>query len=90
MADKDDEPDRYDPLARLARLNPTVVVFGAVALFLLVLFLPGAIGGALVLAIAIGLTVLLTRTWPVLPSSQRVLRVLVIALLAAVGLSRFL
>jgi hypothetical protein len=90
MAYNNGKRDEPDPLTRLARLNPTVVVFAAVALFLLVLFLPGATGGVLILGIAAGLAVLLTKTWPVLPASQRVVRALVIALLAGVGLSRFL
>lgn len=89
MADNDNEPDQRDLLSRLGRMNPTAVVFGAVGLFLLVFFLPGAAGGVLILAIATALVVLLTKTWPVLPSSQRMLRVLVIALLAVFGLLRF-
>jgi hypothetical protein len=85
-----DDGERRDPLARLGRLNPTTVVVAAVLLFLLVLFLPGPVGGVLILAIAGGLAALLARTWPVLPRQQRVLRVVVIALLLAVALDRFL
>jgi hypothetical protein len=88
MAANDDE--QRDLLARLARLNPTAVVLTAVLLFLVVLFLPDPVGGMLILLIAGALGVLLTRTWPVLPGQQRVLRVVVIVLLVGVAISKFL
>lgn len=84
----DDNGGRRDPLERLTRLNPTVVVIAVVALFLVILFLPPLPGALLILAIAGGLVYLLTRTWPVLPSQQRTLRVVVIGLLVLAALSR--
>jgi hypothetical protein len=88
MTSNEDDAERSDLLARLGRLHPTTVVIAAVALFLLVLLLPDPIAGGLILAIAAGLVALLTRTWPVLPAQQRVLRLVVIGLLVAVGVSR--
>lgn len=83
-----EDPDRRDLLARLSRLNPTTVVIGTVVLFLAVLFLPSVLGAVLVFAIAAALVALLTRTWPVLPNDQRVLRLVVIGLLVLVGVSK--
>lgn len=79
---------RTDLLARLGQLNPTVVVLGTLALFLGVLLLPDLVGAALVLAIAAALGVLLSRTWPVLAPSARVLRLVVIGLLVAIAISK--
>lgn len=83
----DEQPDL---LNRLSRLNPTVVVFGTLALFLAVLFLPDLLGGLLILILAGALGWLLTRTWPVLAPAARTLRVLVIALLLAVAAVKIL
>jgi hypothetical protein len=98
MAANDDRPGRDRPssdqhpdlLTRLSRLNPTAVVMGAVLLFLVVLFLPDPVGGVLILLLAGALAALLTRTWPVLPGQQRVLRVIVIGLLVTVAVSKLL
>lgn len=75
---------------RLARLNPTLVVLGTLALFLGVLLLPDPVGAVLVLAIAAGLGWLLTRTWPVLVPAARALRLVVIGLLVAVAIAKIL
>ena len=85
MADND---EHRDLLARLTRLNPTVVVLGTLALFLGVLLLPDLVGAVLVLAIAGGLAALLTRTWPVLAPGARTLRVIVIGLLVVIAVSK--
>lgn len=78
-------PDSSDLLVRLSRLNPTLVVLGAVGLFLGVLLLPDPVGAALVLLIAAGLGWLLTRTWPVLAGPARAMRLVVIGLLLVVA-----
>jgi hypothetical protein len=83
----DEQPDL---LRRLNRLNPTVVVFGTLALFLAVLFLPDLLGGVLILILVGALGWLLTKTWPVLAPVARTLRVLVIALLLAVAAVKIL
>jgi uncharacterized protein DUF6703 len=74
-----------DPLSRLTKLNPTVVVFATVLLFLGILLLPDPVGAALILVIVAGLGWLLRRTWPVLAPTARALRLLVIVLLVAVA-----
>jgi hypothetical protein len=79
------QPRPTDPVARLAQLNPTVVVFATLALFLGVLLLPDTLGAVLILVMVAGLGWLLSRTWPVLAPPARVLRLLVIALLIAVA-----
>ena len=78
-----------DLLVRLARLNPKVVVFAALAVFLVVLLLPDLIGGVLVLVIAAGLGWLLSRTWPVLTAGTRAMRLLVIGLLVLIAVLKF-
>lgn len=83
----DDQPD---PLARLNRLNPTLVVIGTVVLFLAIVLLPDLLAGILLIILAGGLLWLLRRTWPVLPTSQRVLRASVIGLLVIIALIRLL
>lgn len=90
MTRGEDDGERFDLLARLGRMNPTAVVIGMVGLFLLVLLLPNPYAGLLILAIAAGLVALLTRTWLVLPAQQRVLRLVAIALLVVIGVSRLL
>lgn len=82
--------DRPEFLVRLAKTNPTVVVLATAAIFLGVLLLPDAVGAVLIVAIAAGLVWLLTRTWPVLPTSARVLRLLVVLLLLAIALVKIL
>lgn len=90
MTRNDDDGERGDLLARLARVNPTVVVVATVALFVVILLLPDIPGGLLILLVAAALGGLLTRTWQVLPGQQRVLRLVVIALLVAVGIFKVL
>jgi energy-coupling factor transporter transmembrane protein EcfT len=81
---------RPDPLGRLSRLNPVVVLLGTMALFLAVLFAPDWLGAILILLIAGGLVALLRLTWPVLAPRARAMRVLVIVLLLAIaGLKLF-
>lgn len=77
-----------DLLARLARLNASTVFLVALGVALLGLFLPGPVGGVLLLLLAAGLAALLVRTWPVQPPAIRVLRLLVLALLVVIGFSR--
>ena len=65
-----DDGDRWDLLARLGRLDPKLVVIGALALFLAVLLLPPLLGALLIVLIAVALAALLTKTWPLLPGSH--------------------
>ncbi|RKR87658.1 hypothetical protein BDK92_1950 [Micromonospora pisi] len=77
-------------LARLARVNPTVVFLATVIVMLVGLFAPGIIGGAVLLALAVGLLALLRVTWPVQPPATRLVRLLMLALLTTVALVKIL
>ncbi|MFI6762640.1 hypothetical protein ACIBF5_26250 [Micromonospora sp. NPDC050417] len=77
-------------LARLARVNPTVVFLATVIVMLVGLFAPGIIGGAVLLALAAGLLALLRVTWPVQPPATRLFRLLMLALLTTVALVKIL
>lgn len=88
MTTSDGGPDRTDPLTRIRNLSPTVVMLATLALFLGVLLLPDPVGAALVLLLAAGLGWLLARTWPVLATSARAIRLVVIALLVAVAATK--
>ena len=68
-------------LERINRLNRTTVFLGTLALMLAGLFLPGILGALLLVALAAGLGLLLTRTWAYLPGGARALRLLVLAVL---------
>lgn len=77
-------------MERLARLNRTAVFAVTVLVVLLGLFLPGIVGGAILLALAAALILLTSRTWPVQPSATRSLRVVVLGLLVVVALSKIM
>lgn len=72
-------------LARLARLNVTAVFLATVAFLLVALFAPGIIGGALLLALAVAMAALLTKTWPVQQPRTRILRMTMLTLLATLA-----
>jgi hypothetical protein len=73
-------------LARLARANRTGAFLAVAALVFFGLFLPGVIGGVVLLALAAGLVWLLLRTWPLTAPNMRTVRVLILALLIAVAM----
>jgi hypothetical protein len=70
-------------MRRLARVNPTTAFVVALAVMLAGLFLPGIIGGALLLLLAAALAALTFTTWPVQVPATRVVRVVLLALLFA-------
>jgi len=70
-------------MRRLARVNPTTAFVVALAVMLAGLFLPGIIGGALLLLLAAALAALTFTTWPVQVPATRVVRVVLLALLLA-------
>jgi hypothetical protein len=70
-----------DPWRRIARLPRAAVFLLALVLVLAGLFLPGPVGGVLLLALAVGLALLLRQTWPVTPARLRPVRLVVLALL---------
>jgi hypothetical protein len=72
------------------RLNPTVVFLVACVLVLVALFVPGAVGGVLLLLVAAVAAALLFGTWQRLPLVGRVARLVVLALLVVMAIKRFL
>lgn len=72
-------------LPSLARISPTKVFLGTLAVALVGLFLPGMYGAVLLLAVVVALGALLGRTWPVTPRPARVLRVVILALLVVIA-----
>ncbi|MBW4702682.1 MULTISPECIES: DUF6703 family protein [unclassified Micromonospora] len=80
------QPTQRPLLARLARANPTSVFLATLALVLVALFAPGPVGGLLLLALAAGLAYLLATTWPVQAPQTRLLRLVMLTLLATVAL----
>lgn len=77
-------------LARLSRLNPTVVFLATLVLVLVGLFAPGPVGGGLLLVLAAVLVWLMVVTWPVQAMGTRVLRLVMLTLLLAVALAKLL
>jgi hypothetical protein len=70
------------------KLNPTTVFLVGTAVVLAALFLPGAIGGVLLLLIALAAAVLLMGTWPRLTLIGRAARLVILALLVVTALQR--
>jgi hypothetical protein len=77
-------------LVRLARVNPLAAFLATVVLVLAALFAPGIIGGALLLALALGLAALLVTTWPVQQPATRLIRALILTGLISVALAKIL
>lgn len=61
------------------------VFLGALVLILVALFLPGWAGVIAILALVGGLVWLMSRTWPVTTPQQRMLRVIILLVLAAIA-----
>jgi len=77
--------EREGLLAALARLDRTKVFLGALAVALLGLFLPGAVGAALLFAVVAALAALLSLTWHVATPGHRAFRLAVLACLGAIA-----
>ncbi len=83
--------DRRDSLlGALVRLDRTKVFLGALALAVLGLFLPGAIGAAVLFAIVVALGFLLSLSWRVTPPGLRLFRLAVLAGLALIAATKIL
>ena len=76
--------------ARLARINPTTAFVATLVIVLAGMFLPGIVGGALLLALAGALAALTMTTWPVQPPATRVIRLLMLTLLVVAALAKVL
>jgi hypothetical protein len=77
-------------LRRLARVSPTTAFLIALALLLAGLFLPGIIGGAVLVLLGAALATLTFATWPVQKTGTRVVRMIMLALLFAVAVAKVL
>jgi hypothetical protein len=73
----------------LNRLNPTAVFLAATALVLVALFVPGPAGGGLLLVVAAAAAVLLAATWGRIHPVGRAVRLVVLALVLVLAVSRF-
>jgi uncharacterized protein DUF6703 len=71
------------------RVNPTVVFLACTALVLVALFVPGPLGGVLLLLVAAVAGALLVGTWDRIPPIGRVARIAVLALVLLLAISRF-
>jgi hypothetical protein len=71
----------------LARVPPAVAFGVVVVVFGLAVWVRGAAGAVLLGALGVGLVVLLAVTWQALRPADRVLRVIVVLILAAVAIS---
>lgn len=74
----------------MKNVNPTVVFLVGTVIVLAALFLPGAIGGVLLLLIAAVAAVLLLGTWHRLTFVGRGARLVILALLVITALQRIL
>jgi len=72
------------PLAKVPPLAAFVVV---IIVFGLAVWLRGPVGAALLGVLGLGVLALLAATWQVLRPADRVLRLIVVAILAAVAIS---
>ena len=68
-------------LEKLARLNRTAVFLVTLALLVIGLLIGGVAGGLILLLLAVCVAALTASTWPVQPTSTRVLRATVLVLL---------
>jgi hypothetical protein len=75
-------------LTRLATLNRTSVFLVSLVIMLLGLFLPGVLGGLLLLAVAALLALLAVKTWAVQRPGSRVIRLLLLAFLFFVAVTK--
>jgi hypothetical protein len=72
------------------RLNPTAVFLVGTVIVLAALFLPGPIGGVMLLAVAAVAAVMTAGTWSRLPLVGRGARLVILAILVAGAVKRLL
>jgi hypothetical protein len=84
------DPERGGLLGTLARIDRTRAFLAALALGLLGLFLPGALGAVILYAVVAALAVLLRHTWVITPPGQRVFRVVVLAGLVVIATTKII
>jgi hypothetical protein len=69
----------------LAKVRPLVVFVVVIGLFAAGVLISGVLGAALLGLLAVGVAVLLATTWRALTPTDRVMRVVVLAVLVAVA-----
>ena len=70
------------------RLNPTVVFLVGTVVVLAALFVPGSVGGVMLLLVAGVAAVMTTATWSRLPLVGKGARLVILALLVVLALKR--
>jgi hypothetical protein len=75
---------------RLARVNETAVFLAVLAFALVGLFVPGILGGALLLLMVLGLGLLVAATWEKRAVANHALRIVVLLLFLVVAVSKLL
>lgn len=73
----------------LSGIRPLAAFLIVLAMFGVGVWLGGPIGTGLLALLSVGVVLLLIATWPVLRPSARILRVLVVILLAVIAVSRY-
>jgi hypothetical protein len=71
-------------------VNPTAVFLAGMVIVLVALFVPGPVGGVLLLLVAAVAAALLMGTWHRLPLVGRGARLVILALLVIMAVKRFL
>jgi hypothetical protein len=77
-----------DLLHNLARLDRTKVFLAALVVGLVALFLPGIVGGLILLAIVVLMASLLRLTWSIASPRARTVRLLILGVLAGLALAK--
>ncbi|MEV4619817.1 hypothetical protein AB0J74_14055 [Asanoa sp. NPDC049573] len=84
------QPTQPARAERLARVNPTRAFLGALVVVLAGLFLPGIVGGVLLLALAAGMIALIRMTWSVQTPPTRLLRLVLLTALIGIAIIKIL
>jgi hypothetical protein len=79
-----------DLLHRLARVPPARAFLATLVVMLLGLFLPGIVGAAVLGVLAAALIWLTVTTWPVQPPRTRAVRVILLAVLVLLIISKIM
>jgi hypothetical protein len=79
-----------DLMRRLARVNPARAFLATLVVMLAGLFLPGIVGAAVLCLLAAALITLTVTTWPVQSARTRAVRLILLAVLVLLVLSKIL
>jgi hypothetical protein len=79
-----------DLMRRLARVNPARAFLATLVVMLAGLFLPGIVGAAVLCLLAAALITLTVTTWPVQSARTRAVRLILLAVLVLLVISKIL